>query len=71
LIYPVDYGYLENTSSMDGGGIDVWKSTDGNAVDAIICTVGLMKRDSELKSSSGVVRKKSSLFWKSITTANT
>jgi len=28
LIYPVDYGYLENTSSMDGGGIDVWQGTD-------------------------------------------
>ena len=22
--YEVDYGYIENTSSMDGGGIDVW-----------------------------------------------
>gem|GEM_PF-526312 len=49
LIYPVDYGYLENTSSMDGGGIDVWKGTDGEAIDAIVCTVDLMKRDSEIK----------------------
>ncbi len=24
LIYPLDYGYLENTTSSDGGGIDVW-----------------------------------------------
>jgi ribosomal protein S18 acetylase RimI-like enzyme len=49
LIYPVDYGCLENTSSMEGGGIDVWKGTDGDAVDAIICTVDLLKRDSEMK----------------------
>ncbi len=49
LIYPVDYGYLENTSSMDGGGIDVWQGTDGNAVDAIICIVDLLKKDSEIK----------------------
>ena len=28
LVYPVDYGYLKNTSSMDGGGIDVWRGTD-------------------------------------------
>jgi inorganic pyrophosphatase len=50
MIYPVDYGYLENTTSMDGGGIDVWQGTDNNnAVDAVICTVDLYKRDSEIK----------------------
>ena len=49
FIYPVNYGYLENTSSMDGGGIDVWKGTVGDYVDAVICTVDLMKKDSEMK----------------------
>ena len=49
FVYPVDYGYLENTSSMDGGGIDVWKGTDGEGIDAIVCTVDLMKKDSEIK----------------------
>ncbi|MDD4773272.1 MAG: inorganic pyrophosphatase [Eubacteriales bacterium] len=49
LIYPVDYGYLENTSSMDGGGIDVWKGSGGRAIDAVICTVDLFRRDSEIK----------------------
>ncbi len=24
VIYPLDYGYLENTTSSDGDGIDVW-----------------------------------------------
>ena len=24
VIYPFDYGYLENTTTSDGGGIDVW-----------------------------------------------
>ena len=48
-IYLVDYGYLENTSSMDGGGIDVWKGTHGKDIDAIICTIDLLKRDSEIK----------------------
>ena len=28
FIYRVDYGYLDNTSSMDGDGIDVWVGTD-------------------------------------------
>ena len=50
IVYPVDYGYLENTTSPDGNGIDVWRGTSlsGN-VDSIICTVDLMKKDSEIK----------------------
>lgn len=24
FVYKLDYGYLKNTSSMDGAGIDVW-----------------------------------------------
>ncbi len=49
LIYPVDYGFLKNTTSPDGGGIDIWRGTNGEVVDAIISTVDLMKRDSEIK----------------------
>ena len=50
MTYPVDYGYLEDTTSMDGGGIDVWRGTDPNGqIDAIICTIDLVKRDSEIK----------------------
>ena len=48
--YEVDYGYIENTTSMDGSGIDVWRgSLPSTKVDAIICTVDLMKKDSEIK----------------------
>ena len=48
--YKVDYGYIENTSSMDGGGIDVWiGSLADKKVNAVICTVDLMKKDSEIK----------------------
>lgn len=50
FIYKVDYGYLDNTSSIDNGGIDVWVGTDEKqSVDAIMCIVDLMKRDSEIK----------------------
>ena len=49
FIYRVDYGYLKNTSSMDGSGIDVWIGSGNKTVDAIICIVDLMKRDSEIK----------------------
>ena len=50
FIYKVDYGYINNTTSMDGQGIDVWVGTGGKqGIDAIMCIVDLMKRDSEIK----------------------
>lgn len=46
----VDYGYLKNTTSMDNAGIDVWVGSDSSqTIDAIMCTVDLLKRDSEIK----------------------
>ena len=49
VIYRVDYGYLKDTASMDGAGIDVWVGTGEKKIDAIMCTVDLLKRDSEIK----------------------
>lgn len=50
LIYPLDYGYLKGTTSMDGGGIDVWMGSEPNReINAIVCTVDLVKNDSEIK----------------------
>ena len=49
FIYRVDYGYLKDTTSMDGAGIDVWVGSDEKNVDAIMCIVDLMKKDSEIK----------------------
>ena len=50
FIYPLDYGYLENTSSLDGGGIDVYVgSQKDRKIDAILCTVDTLKKDSEIK----------------------
>ena len=49
FIYKVDYGYLKDTASMDGGGIDVWVGSGDKIIDAIMCIVDLMKRDSEIK----------------------
>ena len=50
FIYQVDYGFLRNTSSMDREGIDIWAGSDPTAgIDAILCTVDLLKRDSEIK----------------------
>ena len=50
FIYKVDYGYLKDTASMDGGGIDVWVgSKDNRGINAVICIVDMLKRDSEIK----------------------
>ncbi len=50
FIYRVNYGYLKNTASMDGEGIDVWVGTEINkSIDAIMCIVDVMKKDSEIK----------------------
>ena len=49
FIYRVNYGYLKNTTSMDGAGIDVWVGTGDKKVDAVMCTVDLIKKDSEIK----------------------
>jgi inorganic pyrophosphatase len=57
VIYPLDYGYLEHTSSMDGGGIDVWLGSlnrmkgkrGGKILTGILCTFDTLKRDAEIK----------------------
>jgi inorganic pyrophosphatase len=49
-IYPFDYGYLENTQSTDGGGIDVWLGSLGTKeVSGIIIVLDPVKCDSEIK----------------------
>lgn len=50
LIYPYDYGYLEDTLAPDGGGIDCWiGSLPEKTIGAVICAVDLEKRDAEIK----------------------
>jgi len=50
LIYPVDYGYLEGTTTVDGGGVDVWVGTlPEKSLSALVLTVDLHKRDVEVK----------------------
>ena len=50
LIYPLDYGYLENTSAGDGDGIDVWiGSNNKKTLTGILCTFDRLKRDAEIK----------------------
>ena len=50
IVYPLDYGYLKDTSAGDGDGIDIWKgSLRGNHLVGVICTVDTLKKDAEIK----------------------
>lgn len=49
-IHPLDYGYLENTTSGDGRGIDIWLgSKQSKTLTGILCTFDTLKRDAEIK----------------------
>ena len=63
FVYPVDYGYLKSTASMDGGGIDVWLGTGDGGVNAVICTVDLLKKDSEIKIHIGCTREETAAIY--------
>jgi len=65
FIYKVDYGYLKNTTSMDGAGIDIWVGSEKTKqVDAIMCIVDLLKRDSEIKILVGCSREEKDIVYK-------
>lgn len=59
----IDYGYLKNTTSMDNAGIDVWVGTAEKRIDAIMCTVNLMKKDSEIKILIGCTEKEKAIVY--------
>lgn len=63
FIYQVDYGYLKNTTSMDGAGIDVWVGSGERRIDAIICTIDLMKKDSEIKILIGCTEEEKAIIY--------
>ena len=50
-IYPVDYGYLQHTTSME------------QAVAAIVCVVDAWKRDSEMKILIGCTQQEQDLIY--------
>lgn len=50
VIYPLDYGYLDGTTSGDGDGIDVFVGTAaGTGVVGVLLTADGVKRDAEIK----------------------
>lgn len=58
MIYPLDYGYIENTSASDGDGMDVWiGSLEEKKLTGILCTFDTLKRDAEIKILLGCTEK--------------
>jgi len=58
LVYPLDYGYLENTTSGDGDGIDIWMgSLKSKTLTGILCTFDRIKSDAEIKLLIGCTNK--------------
>jgi len=50
VMYPLDYGYLEGSTTVDGGGVDVWVGAlPERALTALVISVDLQKRDAEVK----------------------
>lgn len=52
VTYPLDYGYLEDTTSADGDGMDLWLgslNTIDKTLTGILCTFDTLKRDAEIK----------------------
>ena len=50
VIYPLDYGYFDGTTTIDGGGLDVFcGSIAASQLTGVVLTVDLIKRDVEVK----------------------
>jgi inorganic pyrophosphatase len=49
IVYPLDYGFLEETTALDGGGIDVFVGSLEAKITGVFMTVDLHKRDAEMK----------------------
>jgi inorganic pyrophosphatase len=51
FVYTLDYGYLDGTKALDGGGVDVFVGSlvGPQRVTAVVGTIDLAKGDTELK----------------------
>ena len=49
---------------MDGAGIDVWVRSAEKKIDAIMCIVDLMKKDSEIKILIGCTEEEKDIVYK-------
>ena len=49
IIYPIDYGFVNETQSVDGEELDIFVGSDSNGLVAAIFTTDIRKGDQECK----------------------
>ncbi len=49
ILYPIDYGYINDTIAPDGGGVDVFVGTASNGLVALLRTTDYRRGDEEVK----------------------
>jgi hypothetical protein len=49
IIYPIDYGYVNGTTSTDGEEVDLFKGSTSNGLIGLIATMDHRKGDREIK----------------------
>jgi len=50
MIYPVNYGYLKGSTTVDGGGLDCWRGSGKDPLlVGLLLTVDVIKKDAEIK----------------------
>lgn len=49
IIYPIDYGYINNTIGEDGVEVDIFVGETNNGLVGVLATVDYRKKDKELK----------------------
>lgn len=62
VAYPLDYGYLDGTTAIDGDGVDCWRgSLAKSVVTGAIVTVDVYKADCEIKWLIGCTEREAAL----------
>lgn len=54
LTYPCDYGYIESLKNEDNNKIEMYKSNNGNSVDAIVVCADIISKGFEIKGLCGL-----------------
>lgn len=69
-VYKVDYGYINNTTAIDGNEVGVYKGTSlVQKATGVLCTFELIKKDTEVKILIGLTNKEMNLVYKTHNTS--
>lgn len=64
LVYPVDYGYLNDTTGSDQAPIDVFRGSEkSNLVQSVVISADILKKTARSSCWLAVRRKTKMIFW--------